>query len=154
MDGNEKCWQHEDRSAVGYCAFCGRPVCDECHDGAYCNFCISTPPKRKSVALLLAVLLGWLGGHRYYMGFYFTGIIYTITLGFFGIGWAIDIIRILLWSTVTESTHSLLEDFAGAVGDVISQNMSSDTRSIWKHRFWRDKYGRPLLPISGKQSLT
>ncbi|MDR1948181.1 MAG: NINE protein [Spirochaetaceae bacterium] len=152
MGKHHNCLWHQDRPAVGYCAFCGVSVCEECHKGAYCNRCIEEPPKQKSKALLFAVLLGWLGVHRYYMGFYVTGVIYTLSLGLFGIGWAIDIIRILFWSTVKEkkATNSVLGDLAWAIAKTASDSMSSDTKE-WL--FWRDKYGRPLLPF-GQKSLT
>jgi hypothetical protein len=75
------CTWHKDRPVAGYCAFCGAPVCDECHKGAFCNLCIEKPPKSKGKALLLAVLFGWLGVHRYYEGKYVTGVIYMLTMG-------------------------------------------------------------------------
>jgi hypothetical protein len=87
------------------------------------------------------------------MGFYFTGVIYTLTFGLFFVGWAIDIIRILLWSTVKEPTHSIVGDLTGALGDTIMDSVSSDTREWLERRLWLDKYGRPLLPI-GQKSLT
>jgi TM2 domain-containing membrane protein YozV len=153
MAEKENCIWHKDRPAVGCCAFCGAPVCDECHEGAYCKLCIHEPPKRKSKALLFAVLLGWLGVHRYYMGFYVTGVIYTLTLGICGIGWAIDVIRILFWSTERKPSYSILGAVSGAIGDTIMENASSDAREFLNGRFWRDKYGRPLLPL-GKKTVS
>jgi TM2 domain-containing membrane protein YozV len=146
----DHCFRHDDRSPVGYCAFCGRPVCDECHKGAYCTLCVEKQPKKKSTVLLLAVFLGWLGAHRFYMRFWFTGVIYLCTFGLLGIGWILDVIRILFCSTVkAEPTHSLGEDFAGALGDAI-MSTSDTTRWFFNHRFWRDEYFRPLLPIAQK----
>ena len=52
--------------------------------------------KNKWVALILCICLGWIGAHRYYEGKNITALIYTFTLGFFGIGWVIDIIRLAL----------------------------------------------------------
>lgn len=52
--------------------------------------------KNKWISLLLCIFLGWLGIHRFYEGKVVTGILYLFTLGFFGIGWIIDIIRIAL----------------------------------------------------------
>jgi hypothetical protein len=176
MPIKNKCIWHDDRPAVGYCAFCGSPVCDECHEGSFCKQCIHEPPKSQSKALLFAVLFGWLGVHRYYMGFYFTGVIYTISLGLFGVGWAIDVIRILFWSTISEkeqpyydkdnppyftigikktntSTGSFFGDLTSAFGEAIVDGMSSNTRWFFDRRFWRDKYGRPLLRF-GLKSLT
>jgi hypothetical protein len=44
--------------------------------------------------LLLCVLLGWLGAHRFYVGKIGTGLIWLFTLGFMGIGVIYDIIFI------------------------------------------------------------
>jgi len=170
MSEQVNCIYHKDRPAVGRCVFCKRPVCDECHEGAYCILCIKEPPKLQSITLLCAVFFGLFGVHRYYMGFKVTGVIYTLTLGLFGVGVLIDVIRILLWSTIKDPTDdsvpSFIVDvtvgsFAGAIGDTIQEEMSKNTRDflgflfgpLWRRRFWRDKHNRPLLPL-GKRSLT
>lgn len=51
--------------------------------------------KNKWVSLLLCVFFGWLGIHRFYEGKPITGLIYLFTLGIFGIGWIVDIIRLV-----------------------------------------------------------
>lgn len=53
-------------------------------------------PKSKIVALLLAIFLGYLGIHRFYVGKIGTGIIWLLTAGVFGIGWVVDIIWIII----------------------------------------------------------
>ncbi len=50
--------------------------------------------RNKWIALLLCVFFGWLGVHRFYEGKVFTGLLYLCTLGFFGIGWIVDIVRL------------------------------------------------------------
>lgn len=50
--------------------------------------------QNKQTALLLAIFLGWLGVHRFYVGKVGTGILYFLTVGAFTIGWIIDIIMI------------------------------------------------------------
>lgn len=52
-------------------------------------------PKSKMVTLLLCFFLGWLGIHRFYVGKAGSGILYLITMAVFGIGWLVDLIKIL-----------------------------------------------------------
>lgn len=56
------------------------------------------PPKSKMVALILCILLGYLGAHHFYTGKTGMGIVYLLTVGLFGIGWIFDIVRILTGS--------------------------------------------------------
>ena len=51
--------------------------------------------KNTWIALFLCIFFGWLGVRRFSEGKVVTGVIYLFTLGCFGIGWIIDIIRIL-----------------------------------------------------------
>lgn len=47
------------------------------------------------VTLLLCLFCGGIGVHRYYVGKIGTGILYTLTLSFLGIGCLIDLIMII-----------------------------------------------------------
>lgn len=51
--------------------------------------------RSKWVALLLCLFLGGIGAHKFYEGKTFMGIIYLLTVGLFGIGWAIDCLILL-----------------------------------------------------------
>jgi len=44
------------------------------------------------VAWIFLVFLGWLGFHRFYMGKVFTGILYFLSFGLFGIGIIFDVL--------------------------------------------------------------
>ena len=43
-----------------------------------------------SIAWILLTFLGLFGAHRLYMGKWFTGILYLLTMGIFGLGWLYD----------------------------------------------------------------
>lgn len=50
--------------------------------------------KQKKTALLLCVFGGYFGLHYFYVGKIGTGILYLCTVGIFGIGWIVDIIKV------------------------------------------------------------
>lgn len=62
------------------------------------NYVANTSDKSKTTALILCIFLGWLGAHYYYVGRIGKGLLYTFTLGLCGVGWIIDIFKILLGS--------------------------------------------------------
>ena len=51
--------------------------------------------KDKHIAILLCVLFGTFGAHRFYEGKIASGILYACTAGLGGIGWIIDLIILL-----------------------------------------------------------
>ena len=51
--------------------------------------------KSQIVALILCLLFGMLGVHYFYVGKIGMGLLYLFTGGLFGIGWIVDIIRII-----------------------------------------------------------
>jgi len=51
--------------------------------------------KSQVAALLLCIFLGWLGVHRFYLGYIWQGIVQLLTLGGLGIWALIDLVRII-----------------------------------------------------------
>ncbi|HAK10757.1 MAG TPA: hypothetical protein DIW54_00765 [Chitinophagaceae bacterium] len=51
--------------------------------------------KSQLIALLLVILVGSLGIHRFYLGYTWQGIVQLLTAGGCGIWWLIDLIRII-----------------------------------------------------------
>lgn len=60
------------------------------------KFVTGTSHKSRKVALILCIFLGFLGFHNFYVGRYGRGFLFMFTAGFFGFGWMLDIIKILL----------------------------------------------------------
>jgi hypothetical protein len=60
-------------------------------------------PKNYTAALLLVLLGGFFGLHRFYVGKVATGILYLITFAFFGLGWILDIILVAAGSFTDKS---------------------------------------------------
>lgn len=54
------------------------------------------------IKLLLVIFLDFIvfGLYRFCKGKILIGILWIITLGFFGIGWIIDIVSVILWKKV------------------------------------------------------
>ena len=52
--------------------------------------------KNKWVAFFLCMFTGWFGGHKFYEGKWGMGLLYLFTYGLFGVGWIVDLIRLLI----------------------------------------------------------
>lgn len=66
------------------------------------------PKKDWLVTLLLCLFCGGIGVHRYYVGKIGTGILYTLTLGVFGIGTLVDLIKIIC-GKFTDKSGNLIQ---------------------------------------------
>jgi len=59
------------------------------------NYTTITSDKSKKMTLILCICGGFFGIHDYYLGKIGSGLIKTITLNFFSLGWFLDLIKIL-----------------------------------------------------------
>lgn len=50
----------------------------------------------KKISLVLCILLGYLGVHKFYEKKYGLGVLYLLTFGLFGIGWITDCVKLFL----------------------------------------------------------
>lgn len=71
----------------------GTTVCEKCYATTDPNAVYSD--KNRTTALILALVLGMIGGHRFYVGKTGMGILYIFTAGLFGIGVLVDVIKII-----------------------------------------------------------
>lgn len=54
--------------------------------------------KKRGTTIILALLTGYLGIHRFYLGDLFYGLFYLLTCGGFGIFWLYDVLYFLVMS--------------------------------------------------------
>ena len=68
------------------------------------------PEKSWLTTLLLCIFLGGLGVHRFYVGKIGTGILWLMTAGVFGIGYLVDLIKIICGKFTDKSGNLIQKD--------------------------------------------
>jgi TM2 domain-containing membrane protein YozV len=66
--------------------------------------------KKRSVALVLCMLFGWLGLHRFYVDKHVTALIMMLSLGGFGLWYFIDLIWVIA-GTFEDKEGKVLHDW-------------------------------------------
>ena len=97
--------------ALVNCPECGKQISTNAASCPYCGstlwkgnaksqprsaYVTVTSNKSRTIALILCIFFGCFGFHRFYVGKIFTGLLYVFTLGFFFIGWIVDLVMIIL----------------------------------------------------------
>ncbi len=60
----------------------------------YSGFTATESQKSRKISLVLCIFLGFIGAHQFYVKKVGMGFVYLFTVGLFGIGWIVDIVRI------------------------------------------------------------
>ncbi len=69
-------------------------ICKTCGNTWVTSRDVQVSSKNKIVALILCIFMGFFGVHQFYVGKSKMGWIYLFTVGLFGIGWIVDIVRL------------------------------------------------------------
>lgn len=96
-----------------FCKFCGKRIL---MDAVVCTYCgrqvellksepekpvvvsqtvVDANPRNRWISLILCILFGTLGIHRFYEGKFKTGLLWFFTGGLFTIGWLVDLVTFL-----------------------------------------------------------
>ena len=82
-----------------FCNKCGKEINDDAVVCVGCGCAVNESKALKDneglVTLLLCLLLGYLGAHRFYTGHIVIGVVQLLTFGGCGIWWLIDLIMLL-----------------------------------------------------------
>lgn len=84
--------------------------------------------ERKTTLLILAILVGYLGIHRFYAGKIASGILYLLTGGLFGIGWIVDVV--LIASDKFENNQSTAQPVAAMPTQRTQSSPAGQTRTL------------------------
>lgn len=91
--------------------------------------------KSKSTVLLLAIFLGVMGVHRFFVGRKASGTVYLLTCGCFCVGWIIDIVFIIK-NQFVDSNHAIISD---------NVTSNSHTASYSTEKVASDRYISPCF---------
>ena len=107
-----------DLPAEGSCGFCGYQPPPETKNVVINNYYSApqndsqttidtqlvsrTSAKSRVSALILCIVLGYIGGHYFYVGRAGMGCLYLFTCGLFGLGWIYDIYRLCTHKAFTD----------------------------------------------------
>jgi len=96
IHGRYYCREHASYAFEGHQRYTApiTPPQDAVND--YVNPAYAYPYKSLLAAALLCLFFGYLGIHRFYVRKIGTGLIWFFTGGFFGIGWILDLLFIIL----------------------------------------------------------
>ena len=97
---------------TAFCPSCGTPAGQASQQPVIVNVYgrdgqSGYPYRSKWAAFILCLMFGWFGVHRFYVGKTGTGVLWLMTAGFFGIGWTVDLILILMGAFTDKAGYPL-----------------------------------------------
>ena len=94
----------------------------------------STTAKRLIWVYVLWFFGGWIGLHRFYLGRWFTGLLYAFSLGLFGIGWLVDALLLprMLARRIEEKREQAVEEeaYLASIGES-AEEVEEDMLAPW-----------------------
>jgi TM2 domain-containing membrane protein YozV len=106
--------------------------------------------KNYGVAFTLCITTGWFGGHRYYLGLYPSGILYSFTCGLFIVGWILDIMR--LRSLVDKANERIMRTSTYQLNSVMTTHLAAESQERMQRQMDRHET-RSSAPRSNQQPL-
>ncbi len=103
----------------------------------------------KKKLFLICLFLGFFGGHYFAIGKYKRGLLYFFTVGLFGIGWLIDLIKI----ATTQDFAAYLQEQEAAAAEQKEEAVKKQALDEAKLEGYRAN-GTPFCPVCHSTSLT
>jgi len=99
----------EAAEGAAFCTNCGAPLeVYQAEPTAHSAPEVLSSGCSRTVALILVLIVGGLGIHRFYVGKIGTGILWLFTAGMFGIGTLVDLIKICTGTFTDSAGYPLL----------------------------------------------
>ncbi len=104
--------------------------------------------KNKWVELLLCIFGGFFGLHCFYVGNIVKGILYLCTLGLCGIGWLVDIIRIIV-QIFQDNKDNIIKAKDNLEQNIAEKNKEKEEALLKKKKQAEEKAAKIIMQLKG-----